>query len=569
MRLSQSLPSSSLHHLLVCTAALLVMPGGADLPYCKTLNGAGVQRLRAYVQGGGAYLGLCAGAYFAASRCEFEEGTAQEVVGARELALFTGTAHGSASPGFAYDSDVSAVAARVLFPSNPASLERLDDLAVCYLNGGCVFLPHTDSGNGVDVLARYAAGSPGDGGIAAVRCHVGEGLAVLSGPHPEMAPKFLSQSTGSTAEQLLRAELTAGDGSRIRLWRSLLHNAGMPLARASPGDVHDLLPPPSPLRSIAPGLVLPLDADLAGSAPAHAGPGTALRGTALGPLRSTSTADLQNFPDLPACLVASRISEVADAEEDSAPPWRVSAPLPRMARWSAATAGLLALSAALRRRAPGTARASAVVAGACGCALGASVRFGAQRRGVPITAQTLAACLSGLVLGPKDGVRATALYAAAAAAGLPVLSPTTLKPGQAAQVVSHAPSAGFVAGFLACAASVGAARDLCIKHRASRAGFAGSAFASATAGQLATVLLGAAWAAMVLSREGVALDAAMGGPPRPWLVELALHSVAQVPPFLPGMLTKAAVCALAAAAAAPRLVGPPPPPQPALRRLLE
>jgi glutamine amidotransferase-like uncharacterized protein/biotin transporter BioY len=551
------------------TTALLVMPGGADLPYCKTLNGAGVQRLRAYVQGGGAYLGLCAGAYFAASRCEFEEGTAQEVVGPRELALFPGVAHGSASPGFAYDSDVSAVAARVLFPSNPASLERLDDLAVCYLNGGCVFLPHTGDCPGVDVLARYAAGSPGDGGIAAVRCHVGEGLAVLCGPHPEMAPKSLqSRASGSTAEQLLRAELAAGDGSRIRLWRSLLHNAGMPL-RASPGDVSDLLPPPSPLRSIAPGLVLPLDAELAGSALAHAGPGAALRGTALGPLRSTSTADLQSFPDLPACLVASRISEVADAEEDSAPPWRVSAPLPRLARWSAATAGWLALSAALRRRAPGTARASAVVAGACGCALGASVRFGAQRRGVPITAQTLAACLSGLVLGPRDGVRATALYAAAAAAGLPVLSPTTLKPGQAAAVVSHAPSAGFVVGFLACAASVGAARDLCIKHRASRAGFAGGVFASATAGQLATVLLGAAWAAMVLSREGVALDAAMGGPPRPWLVELALHSAAQVPPFLPGMLTKAAVCALAAAAAQPRLVGPPPPPQPALRRLLE
>ena len=547
------------------------MPGGADLPYCKTLNGAGVQRLRSFVQGGGAYLGLCAGAYFAASRCEFETGTPLEVVGPREVALFPGTAHGSASPGFAYDSDVSAVAARVLFASNPACPERLDDLAVCYLNGGCVFLPHAVAPPGVDVLARYAAGSPGDGGVAAVRCHAGEGLAVLCGPHPEMAPKFLqSQAAGSTAEQLLRAELTAGDGSRIRLWRSLLQNAGMPL-RASPGDGQDL-PPPSPLRSIAPGLVLSLDADLAGSAQQHIGPSAVPRGTALGPLRSTSTADLQSFPDLPACLVASRISEVADAEEgDSAPPWRVSAPLPRLARWSAATAGLLALSAALRRRAPGTARASAVVAGACGCALGASVRFGAKRRGVPITAQTLAACLSGLVLGPRDGVRATALYAAAAAAGLPVLSPTptALKPGQAAPVVSHAPSAGFVAGFLACAASVGAARDMCVKQRASRAGFAGTTFAAATGGQLITVLLGAAWAAMVLSREGVALDAAMGGPPRPWLVELALHSVVQVPPFLPGMLTKAAVCALAAAAAAPRLVGPPLPPQPALRRLLE
>lgn len=109
---------------------LLVMPGGADLPYCKHLNGRGnmlirgaapcvgahtpseaagclVEHVRAarcpgccapsrchahidflarlpppvpprpaeYVEAGGSYLGLCAGAYYASARVEFEPGS--------------------------------------------------------------------------------------------------------------------------------------------------------------------------------------------------------------------------------------------------------------------------------------------------------------------------------------------------------------------------------------------------------------------------------------------------------------------------------------------------------------
>lgn len=109
---------------------LLVMPGGADLPYCRHLDGRGNTLIRGapllawavawaagrraqeqlqaagadpaldpapgctppttdpvplhpaalllpaeYVEGGGAYLGLCAGAYYASARVEFEPGS--------------------------------------------------------------------------------------------------------------------------------------------------------------------------------------------------------------------------------------------------------------------------------------------------------------------------------------------------------------------------------------------------------------------------------------------------------------------------------------------------------------
>jgi glutamine amidotransferase-like uncharacterized protein len=43
-------------------AVLLAVPGGADLPFCKALNGAPNERIRRFVEEGGAYLGICAGA---------------------------------------------------------------------------------------------------------------------------------------------------------------------------------------------------------------------------------------------------------------------------------------------------------------------------------------------------------------------------------------------------------------------------------------------------------------------------------------------------------------------------
>jgi len=68
------------------SCALLVFPGGADMGYCRSLNGEGNRRIEQYVRRGGAYLGLCAGGYYGSSRCEFEVGNgALEVVGPREL----------------------------------------------------------------------------------------------------------------------------------------------------------------------------------------------------------------------------------------------------------------------------------------------------------------------------------------------------------------------------------------------------------------------------------------------------------------------------------------------------
>src|ERR1700722_9520522 len=43
---------------------LLVIPGGADLPYTRSLNGDGNKKIRSYVEQGGTFLGICAGSYY-------------------------------------------------------------------------------------------------------------------------------------------------------------------------------------------------------------------------------------------------------------------------------------------------------------------------------------------------------------------------------------------------------------------------------------------------------------------------------------------------------------------------
>lgn len=70
--------------------------------------------------------------------------------------------------------------------------------------------------------------------------------------------------------------------------------------------------------------------------------------------------------------------------------------------------------------------------------------------GVPLTLQSLAVSLAGLLLGPRDGAAAVAVYLAAGAIGLPVFAG-----GKAGAGVLVGPTGGFLFGFLAQAALTG------------------------------------------------------------------------------------------------------------------
>ena len=69
-------------------AKLFCIGGGRDLGYLKMLGTEGCEEIKNYVHLGGTYLGICAGAYFAADYIEFDVNGPIEVKGERILKFF-------------------------------------------------------------------------------------------------------------------------------------------------------------------------------------------------------------------------------------------------------------------------------------------------------------------------------------------------------------------------------------------------------------------------------------------------------------------------------------------------
>ncbi len=142
------------------------------------------------MEAGGAYIGFCAGGYYGSKTCEFEVGNGPlEVIGDRELAFFPGIDRGGAFAGFVYNSEKGARAAELQVNKTVLSSGSVPNVFRSYYNGGGVFVDaakHRD--RGVEILASYSeklAVDSGEGAAAVVYCKVGEGAALLTGPHPE------------------------------------------------------------------------------------------------------------------------------------------------------------------------------------------------------------------------------------------------------------------------------------------------------------------------------------------------------------------------------------------------
>lgn len=177
------------------SCAALVFPGGADQGYCRTLNGPGNRRIRQYVEQGGKYIGFCAGGYYGTRRVEFEVGNRLlEVVGDRELGFYPGTSRGCAFTGFVYHSEKGARAADLAVNKTTLTSGSIPDVLKSYYNGGGVFVDaplYADQG--VEILADYNDDldvDAGQGKAAIVYCKVGDGAALLTGPHPEFVYGF-------------------------------------------------------------------------------------------------------------------------------------------------------------------------------------------------------------------------------------------------------------------------------------------------------------------------------------------------------------------------------------------
>ncbi|KAJ3327210.1 biotin holocarboxylase synthetase [Blyttiomyces sp. JEL0837] len=207
------------------STSLLVFPGGRDLPYLEGLSPKGTSIIRSWVQGGGKYLGICAGAYFASSRVEFEVGGSLEVVGPRDLALYKGTAKGSVTSKFSYNDDSPGHLVKVALASGSWLSNAVGKESVhLYCNGG-PFFEHADSdqGEAVSILATYqdnvvpdAVGKP-----AIIECASGLGRTLLVGPHIEF-DLFAATSVPNSP-----VSLKDGETTRQRLLHHLLQHLGL------------------------------------------------------------------------------------------------------------------------------------------------------------------------------------------------------------------------------------------------------------------------------------------------------------------------------------------------------
>ena len=209
------------------SCAMLVVPGGADLPYCRTLNGEGNRRISQFVERGGAYLGFCAGGYYGSKRCEFEVGNkVLEVIGDRELAFYPGICRGCAFSGFVYHSEQGARAAELRVSNTSLAKGSVPQVFRSYYNGGGVFVDAPGfASSGVEVLASFTEKThvdPGEGSAAVVYCKVGQGAAILTSTHPEFAAANLEQDPDIPDHDLVIDDLRKDDHQRSDFLKACL-----------------------------------------------------------------------------------------------------------------------------------------------------------------------------------------------------------------------------------------------------------------------------------------------------------------------------------------------------------
>ena len=213
---------------------LLVMPGGRDLPYCHALEGVGNHTIKNFVNSGGSYLGICAGAYYGSAYVEFNEHDPKmSVVGSRELAFFPVTAAGPVFPGFSYTTNAGARVASVsVTHKGHAVLGKHVGEASLFYNGGCYFKERERIGGEIltaITLAKYASHSSSTGppAVSTSECpaiiggRVGRGKVVLTGVHFEASLHLLSTyyTNDNHISPLLPSLLTA-ESQRDELFRT-------------------------------------------------------------------------------------------------------------------------------------------------------------------------------------------------------------------------------------------------------------------------------------------------------------------------------------------------------------
>lgn len=199
--------------------ALFVMPGGADLPYCKKLDGEGNKQIRSYVEAGGSFLGICAGAYYACNDISFSHNGEVIIEGERELKFFSGTAVGPLVP---YDPDsnsgVRAFQVRV-------DMEAFSGEVYVFFNGGPYF-KHANEYETVSLLGHYNETAL-ENKPALLYVPIGKGHVVLSSFHFEYDPHTLDPKDEHLRNVLPRLKEPIHEFKRKQLALAILKKLGL------------------------------------------------------------------------------------------------------------------------------------------------------------------------------------------------------------------------------------------------------------------------------------------------------------------------------------------------------
>lgn len=161
-------------------AILFVMPGGADLPYVKKLNGKGNKVIKKYVTNGGSFLGICAGSYYGSSYVAFDKNGPLEVLGERELGFFSGSVIGPILAPYDYETYSGSRAATI-----HTTLPNVTKTIVFYHGGG--FFENAEKYSNTEVIGTYDNNFP-----AIIFINYGKGKVLLSGVHFEYDPFLLN-----------------------------------------------------------------------------------------------------------------------------------------------------------------------------------------------------------------------------------------------------------------------------------------------------------------------------------------------------------------------------------------
>ncbi|NBT58943.1 hypothetical protein EBT16_09195 [bacterium] len=155
---------------------LLIMPGGESWVYLEDLGEQGAANIRNYVESGGSYLGICAGAFYATSHREGGAASGPYGIGLLEGTAYDGTA--LEAPGY-----IEGVLEFLWEMGNPLAKGFGEKVKMLLYGGPALkFSPEEARKKQIEVVLRFSESRD----PAMIRFRYGKGRVFLSAPHVEI-----------------------------------------------------------------------------------------------------------------------------------------------------------------------------------------------------------------------------------------------------------------------------------------------------------------------------------------------------------------------------------------------